>query len=197
MKTDRATLMVCSVWLCMAVVAACGDDDAATGGKSDAGMAGKAGSAANGGRGGAGGRAGAGGKSSVAGRSGSAAVDPGQMTDVACGTATCSSTAAAMGFITACCADPATSTCGTATMGGSCAKPVPDDPRCPGLNVMGFVMLPSCCATNGMCGIDASMFGMPGCVDLAAAAMQAMSMGGGADIPSPRACDAAGADAGS
>jgi hypothetical protein len=197
MKMDRATLTVGLVWICMAAVAACGDDDAASGNKPDVGAAGKAGHAANGGAGGAAGHAGAAGKSNAAGHSGSAAAgDTGGGGDVKCGTATCSSPAQAMGFIMGCCADEATSTCGTAMMGGACAKPVADDPRCPGLNVMGFVMLPSCCATNGMCGIDASMFGMPGCVDLESAAKQAMSMGGGADIPAPRACDAAGGDAG-
>jgi hypothetical protein len=95
-----------------------------------------------------------------------------------------------MGFISACCVDAASSTCGTSAMGGACAKPVPSDPRCPGLDVMGFIMLPSCC-TQGQCGIDASMFGMPGCVDLASAAKQAASMGmsGGVQLPAPRACD--------
>jgi hypothetical protein len=65
---------------------------------------------------------------------------------------------------------------------------------------MGFIMLPSCC-TNGQCGIDASMFGMPGCIDLASASQQAAGMGmaAGITLPAPQACGAdidAGADSG-
>ena len=159
------------------------DDDSPT----DAGSAGKGGSGGGGGRGGAGGRSGAGTSGGGSGSSG---------TDVKCGSATCTSPGGMFGgFATACCADTATSTCGMSVMGAPCAKPATGDPRCPGLTVMGAIMLPSCC-TMGLCGIDASMFGMPGCVDLKTAAERSSMMGGsGTMIPAPRACDAADAGA--
>jgi hypothetical protein len=187
MEMDRTTLMLSMACMCAAAFAACSGADVGGVISPDASMhsAGKSGQAAIG-------SAGRGGRNAATG--GGNAPGDGQATSVKCGSATCMSPAAAMGFITACCADEATSTCGTAAMGGACAKPIPDDPRCPGIDVMGVIMLPSCCSQNGMCGIDASMFGMPGCVDLGVAAKQAMSMGGGIALPSPRACD--GADGG-
>jgi hypothetical protein len=184
MKTTirRSPRALSAAWICLAALAACSGDDANA---TDAGpSAGKSG--------GGGSHAGHGG--STAGRSGSGAAGSSQAGGVKCGSMMCMASGPAAGFIDACCADEATSTCGTSIMGNPCSKPVADDPRCPGVNVMGFIMLPSCCAQNGMCGIDASMFGMPGCVDLATAAKQAMSMGGGADLPAARACD--GADGG-
>ena len=132
----------------------------------------------------------------TAGRSGGAGT--GQVGSVKCGTATCTSNPQAMGFITACCADEGTSTCGTSMMGGACAKPIAGDPRCP--SVSGVISLPSCCDQNGMCGIDPSMFGMPGCVELGAAAERAMmsmqGMGFNIMFPAPRACDATDLDGG-
>jgi len=183
------------VWWVMAMVGApaavaCGDDDGpgdmmeTDSGTIDAGRAGAGGVGGAGGAGGRGGRGGSGGASGA------------PATTVQCGTDTCEAPAAAMGFITACCADAASSTCGTSVMGGPCGEAAPGDPRCPPLDIMGFIMLPSCC-TAGQCGIDASMFGMPGCVDLATAAARAemMGMGAGIELPEPRACEDA-ADAG-
>lgn len=141
--------------------------------------------------GGSGGSSGGGGSGGNGGTGGSTMTVP-------CGSETCESPEAAMGFITACCADEATSTCGTSLMGSPCAEAGESDPRCPPLNVMGFLMLPSCCTADNQCGIDAAMFGRPGCVDLGTAAEQAEMMGGGMGItlPEPRACDGAGDDAG-
>jgi hypothetical protein len=110
---------------------------------------------------------------------------------VTCGSETCEAPAGAMGLIVACCADEAMSTCGTSFMGNACAAPGENDPRCPPLEIMGgFFMLASCCTDDDQCGIDASMFGRPGCVDLATAAEQAEMMGGGSgvELPEPRSC---------
>jgi hypothetical protein len=162
--------------------------------KSDAGPDSDAGNAGGkGGRGGAGG-GGTGGRKSTTGTAGSSS------DAVKCGSMMCQSPAGAMGFITACCADEKTSTCGTSAMGGTCAVPSAGDPRCPKVEVMGFgITLPSCCTAQGQCGLDASMFGMPGCIDLATAATQAasMGMGMGGPLPAPRGCADTGADAGS
>ena len=108
---------------------------------------------------------------------------------------TCEASPITMGFITPCCADEATSTCGTSIMGNACSKQSEGDPRCPSIQAMGLFTIPSCCTPGNMCGIDASMFGFGGCTDLASAAMLSQMMGSGGDIPAPRACDGP-ADAG-
>jgi hypothetical protein len=165
---------------------ACGDDDGDSerdGGGQDGGTAGKGGGGGKGGR--AGGAGAAGGGMTMGGA-------------VKCGSTMCEAPAGAMGFISACCADEAKGTCGmTSLMGGQCSVPAKADPRCPTVSAMGF-MIPSCCTPQGMCGLDASMFGFGGCTDLDSAAKQAGAMGGGAStIPAPRRCDEAdgGADA--
>lgn len=117
---------------------------------------------------------------------------------ITCGSTMCESPATGFGLITACCADEATGTCGTTFGGGMCATPAETDPRCPPLNLGGFLMLGSCCTPEGMCGFDASMFGMSGCVDFSAAtggvALPAIP---GFSLPPPRACDDTGeSDAG-
>ena len=106
-----------------------------------------------------------------------------------CGSAMCKPPADGMG--TACCRDPFTSTCGfKTTSGGTCVPAVEGDPRCPSVNIMGGgIILPSCCTDDDQCGINPASFGMPGCVDLKTAAMNAMSMAGGVVMfPEPRAC---------
>jgi hypothetical protein len=195
MPEDR-TMNPCRLMLIVVMLGAfalegCGDDADDGGGVGGGGAAGAGGTGGSGGVGvGVGVGVGGGGGSGRGGTGG------GQAATVMCGSSTCQSPAAAMGFITACCADVTTSTCGTSAMGGPCAEPVDGDPRCPGVDVMGFIMLPSCC-TDGQCGIDASMFGMPGCIDLATAAERAamMGMGAGIGVPAPQACGAD-ADAG-
>lgn len=145
-----------------------------------------------------------GGKSGGASSAGAASTFPGlpmpELLMIQCGTATCVSPAAGFGFITACCANEGTSTCGTATPSGECMKPPVGDPRCPALNYRGLISVPSCCTQAGQCGLDATTFGMPGCRDLASASVQASSMFViGVSIPEPRPCDpvsAAHADAG-
>jgi hypothetical protein len=101
----------------------------------------------------------------------------------------------------ACCADEATSTCGTSVM-GLCAKPATGTSRgCPAFDLAGILMLPSCCTSKGMCGIDASAVGGPWCQDLGTAAERARLAGASIVFPAPRACDDADAgvqdDAGS
>lgn len=132
---------------------------------------------------------GAAGEPGVAGGPGSASVADGTSSNasfamaVRCGAKMCTSPG---GFAAACCADEKTETCGMSFMGGRCSLPEPGDERCPG--VMGLVTLPSCCTADGMCGINASMFGMPGCIELGAAATRAQMTSASA-FPKPRACD--------
>ena len=188
---QRAVRTLVLALMSAALIGSCGDDDSDTPSNASA-AGGSKGSADKGGAGDAGDKA-------TTGTSGRGAPNSGgdtttntgaQSAPVKCGSTMCMPPAFPGGFITACCADETTSTCGTAMQGGACATPSMGDARCPTITVMGAFMLPSCCATNGMCGLDASMFGMPGCIDLAAAAAQAMSMGGGStDIPAPRSCD--------
>jgi hypothetical protein len=156
---------------------ACGED----GDPADQPVAGSAGGAS-----GASGSGGSGGGGAGGGTGGA----PSAMTTVMCGTGTCMAPAIAAGFITPCCADQATSTCGTSLMGSACAAAPVSDPRCPSASIMGFIMLASCCTAQGECGIDASQFGMS-CVSLSAAASGAMGMGMGLPItlPEPRNCD--------
>jgi hypothetical protein len=153
-----------------------GSDDAAGGSKSTAGNSAKGGTggakASSGGTGGA--------KADAAGSSSSATGN------VECGSTSCSSPPG--GFAMACCADADKGVCGVSLMGAQCSVPEPGDERCPGVDVMGFVMLPSCCTDNGMCGINPAMFGMPGCVELGDAAKRAQMTMASA-FPSPRRCD--------
>jgi hypothetical protein len=165
---------------------ACGDDnsgdpepdtktspDAGKGGNQSGGSGGRAGSAATGGNSSAGPGPG-----------------PGPAGSVECGSKTC--TAPGGGFVSACCADAETETCGMSLMGAGCSVPEPGDARCP--SVMGFVTLPSCCTDDGMCGINAAMFGMPGCIELSEAASRAQ-MSSASSFPEPRRCDASGTSA--
>jgi hypothetical protein len=93
------------------------------------------------------------------------------------------------GTAEACCMDSFSSTCGFKMPGGACAPAIVGDPRCPSVSVAAGITLPSCCTDDGQCGIDATMFTMPGCVDLATAAERAKTMGGGMiSFPEPRAC---------
>jgi hypothetical protein len=169
-KYSRLLLLIMSAH----AFAGCGDDEgsnespAPDGGTDASDSGGSGGTGGNGGSGGSGGTGGA-------------------PLSVRCGSETCETSAAAMGFITACCAVEATSTCGTSIMGNACAVAGESDPRCPALDIMGFIMLPSCCTDENQCGIDAAMFGMPGCVDLATAGEQAQMMGG-ITLPEPQAC---------
>jgi hypothetical protein len=137
------------------------------------------------------------------GRTGAAAVGAGggiggssTATSVVCGSTTCQSDPLLSAFVSACCADANTSTCGMTAVGGTCAPPAVSDPRCPGVNFMGAFMLASCCTPDDQCGIDSAMFGL-GCMSLDQASNSGSSFGfGGAGIfPTPRACDAVG-DAG-
>lgn len=122
------------------------------------------------------------------GSSGRGAAGSTDTTGITCGSTTCMPPEG--GGLTACCLDPFSSTCGTSKAGGMCGTAqVTGDPRCPAVDIMMGVMLPSCCTDDGKCGIDATMFGMPGCVDLATAAEMAKSMGGASlTFPEPRAC---------
>lgn len=133
---------------------ACGGDDSG-----DQPVAGTGGAAAAG-IGGGGGASGASGTGGGGGAAGMMAVS------IPCGTATCTSMMLPLPIPlpTACCADATMNQCGTMMAGGACMLPPPSDPRCPMVTSALPIPLTSCCATNGMCGLDASMLGM-GCVD--------------------------------
>ncbi|HKP62777.1 MAG TPA: hypothetical protein VJV78_38840, partial [Polyangiales bacterium] len=107
-------------------------------------------------------------------------------TPVECGDTVCE----APPFLRACCLDEAKGTCGIAS-GNRCTPPPTPAEGCPTLDFPGFFTLPGCCTSRGMCGIDATMFGAPGCLDLATAAERARNAGATAPFPSPRPCDEA------
>ena len=181
----RHACSVVLVLLACAFAQGCGDDDD-TDGPTPSDGGGMDGAIAGGGSGGRSG-AGAGGRSGSGGASGST----GSGAAVECGEIECQSPGGPMGFMSACCFDAATSTCGTSAMGGPCSVPAKPDPRCPSVDIGGGVfMLASCCTDMGQCGIDATQFGA-GCVELAEAAAGAMMQGGGFMIsfPEPRACE--------
>ena len=144
------------------------------------------------GTGGASGRAaaGSGGAASraAAGRGGAPAAAP-----IACGSSQCASPVPD-GFVLACCADSATSTCGV-LLGGLCIEPPRGAPGCPALDFGSLFSFPSCCTPRGMCGVDLTSVAVPGCVDLATAADRARMSGASVVFPAPRACDEADAGA--
>lgn len=182
------SVMISAVML----LVACGDDD-----DSSTPVAGQGGAAAGATANGTGGRAG-----SSAGRSGSGSDtgNAGSSGSVQCGSTTCATQGGGLigMFAMACCADPAKGTCGMSIMGAACSVPSAGDSRCPIVQAFGGISIPGCCTSDGMCGLDASMFGFGGCTELGAAAQQAgaMGMGMGGMIPPPRRCDDSGSDAG-
>ena len=116
-------------------------------------------------------------------------------TTVPCGAETCTlgggGFGGLVGLAAPCCVDEASGTCGMSAMGSPCMEPTPppnSDPRCPSIDVGGFIQLTSCCTEDGLCGINAAQFGAGGCVDLAgAAAMSSQQFP--IDFPEPRHCD--------
>jgi hypothetical protein len=168
-------------WLLALAVAApalvaCGDDDDGSAAHEDGGPGdGKAGT---GGTTDAGG--GTGGSAMLGGTGGAAAVS------VQCGDKTCMGSALTAGFINACCADEATGTCGTSIVGGGCMAMAESDPRCPSLNVGGFIMAASCCTDDNQCGISGTTFGA-GCVSLQGFGNGMQGFGG--FLPAPQTCD--------
>jgi hypothetical protein len=97
-----------------------------------------------------------------------AAAGTGAMAPIPCGTVMCSAPAIPPGLgimlSPPCCADAATSTCGT-TSGGMCKLPPPPAPLCPAPMLFGMTLKACCVTATNMCGIDGSMLGM-GCVGL-------------------------------
>jgi hypothetical protein len=126
---------------------------------------------------------GAGGARSTAGSGGGmAAAGP-----VACGTAMCTAPMipASVGLppvAAPCCVDPAMGTCGfTMKSSGMCLAPPPVDPECP----PGPMGQKGCCLANGMlCGIDVTLFGIPGCFNHVESL--ALDLG---EMPVPTRCD--------
>ena len=172
----RARWVVIGAWAACAFSIGCSNSDGGTS-ANDQGVGGFV--SASGGSVGQGGIVGA---SGFGGTSGAGGTTPGSggMTamPVQCGSNLCQPGQPLVpGFpgAAACCVDATMGTCGTVGLTGACAAPIPSDPRCsspiPGLS--------SCCINND-CGIDGTMFGMPGCVDTSMFASNPMfSMFGG------------------
>ena len=164
---------------CAALASGCSSD---TKSAVDGGSAGRSGSggAAAGGRSGSA-AAGRGGGARAGNASGNALPAP-----VPCGSGMCAVPAGAemamMFGLTPpapCCIAPATVSCGS-QVGGQCVAPVPTDPTC-SMMIMGFSLM-GCCTPEGMCGIDATAFGMPGCIDIS------MFGGAAAGVAAARPC---------
>jgi hypothetical protein len=172
------------VVLVSVALASCSEDSGDDGAVAGMGGVGGAGGAVAG-TGGAGGMGGAGG----AGGTGGATAMP-----IQCGATTCPDPLGGMTLPIpiplpkVCCADPATMTCGTMpAAGGACMPPAPNDPRCPVVMApIPGITLTSCCAENGMCGLDASTFNM-GCRDFATVKMS--MFGSFLPVPDPVVCD--------
>lgn len=170
----RAVPALVSVLLCVAALTGCGDDDgdesvdgSVRDGSVDSGDGGgTAGKRAN--AAGAGGRtaprAGSGGKSGSGGTAGEHTGESGAGGRGAAGSGGAGDTA-----------EP--------------TSPVRDGEGCPKLTFPGLFTLPACCTSKHMCGVDTSMFGGPGCLDLATAAERARMSGATVIFPAPRACE--------
>jgi hypothetical protein len=104
----------------------------------------------------------------------------------------------------ACCADAATSQCGSQPSADAmCEPPAVPDPRCPGVDLGRLAALAGggtasmdamngCCAPDDKCGLDGTLFGR-GCVENAETATLLSSIplvGDLITVPAPRACDA-------
>lgn len=105
----------------------------------------------------------------VAGMAAAGSGGAGASGDVSCGSTLCTSmqVPGLPPFAAPCCADAATSACGTLD-GGLCMPTpptLPPAPNCPVPSFSGFVFVPCCIVATNTCGIDASMIGM-GCVPL-------------------------------
>jgi hypothetical protein len=164
-----------------ATAVGCGDDDD-SGNTSDAGDSGSAVEDA-------GNDAGGGGAPGTGGMSGGTG---GMMSvmSVKCGTSMCMSPGGGLippGFLAAaCCADDAKNQCGT-MMGGMCKPPPPVDTSCPSIMIPALGSVGSCCATNGMCGLDGSLLSM-GCVDYAMVKSALGVLGGVITLPDAQKC---------
>lgn len=78
---------------------------------------------------------------------------------------------------------------GSAGRSTETAPPSNEEGGCPALDFGGLLVLPSCCTSRRMCGVDTSMVGGPGCLDLATAADRARMSGASVIFPAPRACE--------
>jgi hypothetical protein len=162
----------------VALVACSGDDSgeepiAGTGG----GASGVGGASGLGGAGGTGGASGTGGAG-------------GAPASIPCGTATCTNLMLPfplpIPLPAACCANEAMNQCGTMMAGGACMPPAPGDPNCPMVTSPLPIPLTSCCAPNGMCGLDASALGMA-CVDFDT--VRSGPFGAFLPVPAATVCD--------
>lgn len=98
--------------------------------------------------------------------------------EMVCGTACCGSDDP---MTPACCADDFSGMCGmsVSAFGGTaaCVPAVETFAGCPSLTIpVVMFKVPSCCTADKMCGLEGTLFGMPGCTELGEAAMRAMQM---------------------
>jgi len=171
-----------ALMFCSAIAVGCGDDDD-SGNTSDAGDSGSAGEDA-GNDGGGGGAPGTGGRTGGTGGMTMTAMP------VKCGTSMCQSPGGGLippGFLAAaCCADEAKNQCGS-MMGGMCKPPPPVDTSCPSIMIPVVGSVGSCCAGNGMCGLDGSLLSM-GCVDYEMVKSALGVLGGVITLPEAQKC---------
>lgn len=173
--------------LCSAMAVACGDDDSASM-KSDAGTESVADAtvapspdAASDSHNGTGG---------VISSSGTGGTSVPEMR-IPCGQNSCAPNPLGL---TACCADQKAGICGT-MMGSSCSTGPTVDPSCPSVMIPVAGKVGSCCADNGMCGLDGSLFAM-GCVDYRSLTSSLGVLGGVLTLPPEQSCGESEGDAG-
>lgn len=119
---------------------------------------------------------------------------------VKCGSTSCMSATAGLNIPglaagAPCCADDDKGQCGM-MMGGVCMPPPPVDPSCPSISIPILGSMGSCCANNGMCGLDGSILGM-GCVDYEMVTKSLGILGGVITLPKAQKCGGEDNDAGS
>jgi hypothetical protein len=171
-----------ALMFCGAIASGCGDDDDSGNKADDGGPAAEDGGEKD---------AGGGGAPGSGGRSGGTGGMTMTAMGVKCGSTTCMSPTAGLmipgvGGGAPCCVDDANGTCGT-MMQGMCMPPPPVDPSCPTIMIPILGMMGSCCADNGMCGLDGSILGM-GCVDYEMVTSSLGILGGVITLPAPQDC---------
>jgi hypothetical protein len=147
---------------CVIALAACGSDDKE---ETPAGAGGSGGSSGSSGAG-DGGTAGGGTGGTAGGGTGGTGGTGGMMAEpVVCGGETCATPS--NNRLRACCVED-TDVCGEMIIGGffgRCAVPVEPHPDCESASIMSFTV-PSCCTTEGRCGISFAQVFMEPCTSI-------------------------------
>jgi hypothetical protein len=183
---NKSTYSMNALVLCSAMLLACGDDDSAstTGDRTDGGADATVASFPDAATDST--QTGTGGTISSSGTGGS--MMPAMR--IPCGQNSCTATTA-LG-LPSCCAEG--NVCGT-MMGNTCTLPPKVDPSCPSVTIPVAGDVGSCCADNGKCGLDGSLFGM-GCVDYEALKSSLGVLGGVLTLPAEQSCGESERDAG-